>query len=146
MILLAAVAAAASRPVPPSHLGEIRMHLFHSATGELGPDISPPHAFAGWNTVIGEGDSGGAADDMVVVAEVIADGEQFIERPLRIVARDRRGHVLGQRSFGAVSTSHQGRAYLPLWLNDVTCAGDVRVTVRYGAETRSETLQLHCGE
>ena len=146
MILLAALAAAVPHPVPPSHLGEIRMHLFYSGTGQLSPDVSPPRNFAGWNTIIGEGDSAGPADDMVVVAEVIAEGEQFIERPLRIVARGPRGRVLGQRSFGAVSTSHQGRAYLPLWLNDVTCAGDVRVTVSYGAETRSETLQLHCGE
>ena len=46
----------------------------------------------------------------------------------------------------ALAAAPHGHAGLPLWLNDVTCAGDVRVTVSYGAETRSEMPQLHCGE
>ena len=146
MIFAALAAAAAPNPVPVAHLGEIRMHLFHTGTGQLSPDISPPRAFAGWNTVIGEGDSGGRADDMVVVAELITNGEQFVEPPVRIVVRGARGRILGQRSFASTLTSYAGRAYLPLWLTDVTCAGDIRVTVTFRGETRSETLQLNCGE
>jgi hypothetical protein len=42
--------------------------------------------------------------------------------------------------------SEQGRAWLPLWLNDVTCEGDIQVTVTYGTQTRTETIPLHCGE
>jgi len=38
------------------------------------------------------------------------------------------------------------RANLPLWLNDATCAGDIQVTVTYGAQRRTETIALHCGE
>ena len=145
-LALALAAAAAPQPVPIAHLGEIRMHLFHTGTGRLSPDVSPPRAFAGWNTVIGEGDSGGRADDLVVVAELVTNGEQFIAPTLRIVARGPRGRIIGQRSFASILTSHEGRAYLPLWLNDVTCVGDLRVTVSFGRETRSETLQLNCGE
>jgi hypothetical protein len=146
-MILAALALAAQAPHRPNaHLGEIRMHLFYLGTGQLSADVSPPHAFAGWNTVIGEGDSGGRADDLVVVAELRADGEAFVERPLSIVVRGWRGRVLGQRRVAATLISSAGRAYIPLWLSDVTCAGDVRVTVTYGAETRTETLQLHCGE
>jgi hypothetical protein len=146
-VILAALALAAVPAAPPiAHLGEIRMHLFYTGTGQVSPDISPPYAFAGWNTAIGGGEAAGPADDLVVVAEVRADGEQYVERPLTIVARGPRGRILGQRRFASLLTSDAGRAYLPLWLNDVTCAGDIRVTVTYGAETRTETLQLHCGE
>lgn len=146
-MILAALVLAAQAPTPPAaHLGEIRMHLFYAETGQLSPDISPPNAFAGWNTVIGGGDATGHADDLVVLAEVRTEGEQFVERPLSIVARGARGRVLGQRRFASVLTSAAGRAYQALWLNNVTCAGDVQVTVTYGAETRTETLQLHCGE
>jgi hypothetical protein len=134
LALLAAALAAA-----PSHLGEIRMHLFENATGRLSDDISPPSDFTGWNTTL-------RADDLVVVAEVVTTGEQFISRPLTIVARRRGGRLLGQRSFRAILTSHEGHAFLPLWLSDVTCAGEVEITVTYGREIRRETLSLECGE
>jgi hypothetical protein len=134
---IAATAFAAQAPVA-SELGDIRMHLFYNGTGQLSEDISPPNEFAGWNTTI-------RADDLVIVAEVRTTGEQYIERPLRIVARVGR-RILGQRNFRGILTSDAGRAYLPLWLNDVTCAGDVQVTVTYGTQTRTETLTLHCGE
>ena len=62
------------------------------------------------------------------------------------MARGARGRILGQRSFRGILTSDRGRAYLPLWLNDVTCEGDIQVTVTYGTQTRTETIPLHCGE
>jgi len=137
LIAAAAMAAQAQAPVA-SELGDIRMHLFYNRRGELSEDISPPNQFAGWNTTI-------EADDVLIVAEVRTTGEQFIERPLRIVAR-RAGRILGQRRFGAILTSDAGRAYLPLYLTDVTCGGDVQVTVTYGSQTRSETVTFECGE
>ena len=139
-LIAVAALAAQSRPTAPAELGDIRMHLFWHATGQLSADITQPNDFAGWNTTI-------HADDLVIVAELRTTGEQFFDRPaLRIVARGDHGRILGQRSFRGILTSEAGRAYLPLWINDVTCAGDIQVTVTYGAQTRSETVALHCGE
>lgn len=139
-LIAAAAFAAQSTPTAPAELGDIRMQLFWRATGQLSADITQPNDFAGWNTTI-------HADDLVIVAELRTTGEQFFDRPaLRIVARGEHGRILGQRSFRGILTSAAGRAYLPLWLNDVTCAGDIQVTVTYGAQTRSETVALHCGE
>jgi hypothetical protein len=139
-LIAAAALAAQSRPTAPAELGDIRMHLFWHATGQLSADITQPNDFAGWNTTI-------HADDLVIVAELRTTGEQFFDRPaLRIVARGDHGRILGQRSFRGILTSEAGRAYLPLWINDVTFAGDIQVTVTYGAQTRSETVALHCGE
>ena len=139
-LIAAAALAAQSTPTAPAELGDIRMFLLMHATGQLSEDVSPPSTFGGWNTTI-------HADDLLVTAEIRTTGEQFFDRPtLRIVARGARGRVLGQRSFRGVLTSEQGRAYLPLWLNDVTCEGDIQVTVTYGTQTRSETIPMHCGE
>jgi hypothetical protein len=139
-LIAAAVLAAQSTPTAPAELGDIRMHLFWHASGQLSQDISQPNDIAGWNTTI-------HADDLVIVAEIRTTGEQFFDRPaLRIVARGPNNRILGQRSFRGILTSDQGRAYLPLWLNDVTCAGDIQVTVTYGAQVRTETVALHCGE
>ena len=138
--IAAALLAVQSTPTAPAQLGDIRMFLFWHATGQLSEDVSPPSDFAGWNTTT-------RADDLLITAEVRTSGEQFYDRPeLRIVARGARGRILGQRSFRGILTSDAGRAYLPLWLNDVTCDGDIQVTVTYGAQTRSETVALHCGE
>ncbi|HTU09986.1 MAG TPA: hypothetical protein VMG08_03720 [Allosphingosinicella sp.] len=139
--LIAAAALVAQAPAPAaSELGEVRMHLFSNRTGGLSNDISEPDSgFAGFNTLF-------EADDLVVVAEVRTTGEQFIERPLRIVVRGPRNRILGQRTFRAILTSDAGRAYLPLYLNDITCAGAIQVIVTYGAQTRTERLNLLCGE
>lgn len=147
MIQLAlALIALQAADTPHAELGEVRMHLFYNGTGRLSHDISPPNYFSGWNTIIGEGSAEEPANDLVIVAEVRADGHHYIERPLRIVARSENGRLLGQRRFNAVLTSPAGRAYNALWLNDVGCAGEIRVTVTYGAQSRSETLTLACGE
>ena len=139
-LIAAAALAAQSTPTAPALLGDIRMFLLWHTTGQLSEDVSPPSDFAGWNTTT-------RADDLLITAEVRTTGEQFFDRPaLRIVARGARGRILGQRSFRAILTSDAGRAYLPLWLNDVTCEGDIQVTVTYGTQTRTETLPLNCGE
>ncbi len=139
LILAAALAAQAQAPVA-SELGDVRIHLFSNRTGRLSDDISAPDSqFAGWNTLF-------EADDLVIVAELRTTGEQFIERPLRIVVRGPGNRILGQRRFNTILTSDAGRAYLPLYLNDVTCAGTIQVTVTHGAQTRTESLTLMCGE
>lgn len=139
-LIAAAALSAQSIATAPVELGDIRMYLLWHATGRLSEDVSPPSDFAGWNTTT-------RADDLLITAEVRTAGEQFFDRPaLRIVARGARGRILGQRSFRGILTSDAGRAYLPLWLNDVTCEGDIQVTVTYGAQTRTETIALHCGE
>ncbi|HEV7659443.1 MAG TPA: hypothetical protein VGO55_06310 [Allosphingosinicella sp.] len=138
MIAAAALAAQAPAPVAAT-LGSIRMHLFYRGSGELSENIAPPAQFAGWNTLF-------SADDMVVVAELRTTGQQNIDRPLRIVARGRGNRVLAQRTFRSILTSDEGRAYLPLYLNDVACAGTIQVTVTFGRQSRAETLTLECGE
>ena len=143
---LAALALAGNQPAAAT-LGEIRMHLFYQETGRLSPDISPPASFAGWNVGIGEGDAEEAANDLLVVVEMRADGEQFVEMPLRVVARGGEGNrILGERRWDSVLTSAGGRSYLPLYLRDVGCAGEIRVTATFGSANRSETLSLECGE
>jgi len=143
---LAAIAAAATQgPAPAATLGDIRMHLFYQETGRLSPDISPPTEFVGWNTIIAGGSAEESADDLVVVVEVRAQGEQFIQRPLTVTARAGR-RVLAQRRFNSLRTSDQGRVYLPLWIKDAGCVGLIRVEVTFGRERKSESLNLPCGE
>ncbi len=131
---------------PPVTLGEIRMHLFYAETGRLSRDISPPAAFTGWNTIIGEGDAEEHAGDLAVVVELRTQGEQNIDQPLTIAARNAAGRLLGQRRITGGLSGENGRVYHMLHLADVGCAGAIRVTASFRGQTRSETLNLNCGE
>ena len=136
--LIAAAAFAAQEPPPRAELGEIRAYILSNRTGQLTEDISPPDSGGHWNRVL-EG------DDIVIFAEIRTTGEQYIERPLRIVARAGR-RILGQRTHNGILTTSEGRAWLPLFLLNATCAGDIQVTATFGTQTRTETLQMRCGE
>lgn len=131
---------------PDIALGEIRMHLFYAGTGRLSRDISPPREFSAWNTVIGGGEAEERADDLAIVVELRADGEQNTTTPLVVTAHNGRGRLLGQRRFADAYTGENGRAYQLLYLTNVGCAGEIRVTAVFGRQTRRETLTLNCGE
>ena len=137
--LIAAAAVAAQDPPPASALGDLRAYILSNRTGQYSDDISPPESGGHWNRVL-EG------DDIVLAQEVRTTGEQFIEQPaLRIVARVGR-RILAQRTYRGILTTDGGRAYQFLVVPDSTCAGDIQVTVTYGRQTLTETLQMRCGE
>ena len=136
--LIAAAALAAQNPQPASQLGDLRAYILSNRTGQYSDDISPPESGGHWNRVL-EG------DDIVVMQEIRTSGEQFLERPLRIVARVGR-RILAQRTYRGILTTEAGRAFQHLVVPDSTCAGDIQVTVTYGAQTLTETLQMRCGE
>jgi len=147
MMLIALVAAAAQAAAPPAaELGEIRMHLFYEETGRLSDDVSPPRQFSAWNTAIGGGEAEEPANDLLIVTEIRTEGQQNVTTPLRVVARNERGRVLGDRRFEGTLTSEAGRIHMPLWLRDAGCAGIVTVTATLGRQTKTETLSLNCGE
>ena len=132
------VAMAAQTAQPASQLGELRAYLLSNRTGQFSEDISPPESGGHWNRVL-EG------DDIVVMQEIRTTGEQYLERPLRIVARVGR-RILAQRTYTGILTTDEGRAWQHLVIPDSTCAGDIQVTVTYGTQSLTETLQMRCGE
>ena len=144
LFLLAA--AAAAQPARNVEIAEIRMHLFYRQSGRLSDDISPPRQFTGWNTVIGEGDAEEPAEDLLVVVEMRGGaGEEYIETPLRIVVRGRENRVIAERNFDTLLSSQRGVSHSPVWLQDVPCEGEIRVTASFGDQTSSESVSLDCG-
>lgn len=137
LIAAAALAAQAQAPVA-SELGELKAYLISNQTGQFSEDLSPPASGGHWNRVL-EG------DDIVVMQEIRTSGHQYLDRSLRIVARVGR-RILAQRTYRGILTTDAGRAYQHLVIPDSACAGDIQVTVTYGTQTRTETLQMRCGE
>lgn len=141
--LLTAAASAAMQPVA---LGEIRMHLFYQGTGRLSRDISPPHSFTAANTIIGEGDAEESADDLLVAVELRSEGQRSIDEPLHILVRGASGAILAERRILSTMTSRQGRAWLPLWVPAMGCAGALHVTATFGTQSATESMSFYCNE
>jgi hypothetical protein len=152
--LLSSVVANAAVDNKPSELtiARIEARLFYEETGRLSDELlhrSKP--FSGWNTIIGEGDAEEHADDLLVTVRMEPSGgaaqdQKSVDAPLTLSAYDRRGKLIGQRTYDHLLTSDVGRVSKPLWLPSVGCIGDLRIVAGYNGEQKSAVLTLGCGE
>ncbi|MCB2077110.1 MAG: hypothetical protein KDE55_05350 [Novosphingobium sp.] len=128
-------------------LGNIEARLFYQHTGRLSENIlDREEPFVAWNTVIGEGSAEEPANDLLVLVTVLAGGEVFSDRALLVRIDGPDGKTLAGRRFASILTSGEGRAVMPVWVNDVGCAGDIAIHVRFGKQETVERLSLPCGE
>jgi hypothetical protein len=145
---------AQSGPSESVTLGDIEVRLFYKETGRLSENIlGRKTEFVFHNAVIGEGDAEEAADDILVSVRMSAgkfgtaeDNHKYVDAPVEIIARDGRGKVLGRRIHQGILTSYKGSEHKVLWLNDVTCAGEVTITATYAGKSKSARLVMGCGE
>jgi hypothetical protein len=148
-LALAALAPEGSDPAASVELDRVEAYLFYKGTGRLSDDLlNRVKEFAGWNAIIGEGDAEEPADDLVVAARLTSlDGtEKYVAGPVELSVRNGKGKVIGSRTWKGVLTSKDGAVVLPLWLNDVGCAGELKFTARYNGTTKAAHLALDCGE
>ena len=139
LLLLPAAAEAAE-------IGRIRAHLFYENSGRLSPDIAPPSDFDAFNVIIGEGSAEEPANDLLVAVEVTGAPIETAT-PLRIVVRNDRGRVVAQRSIaGPFLSADQPRVWKAIYLQNVGCAGTLRISATLGRSSRSTSIDLVCGE
>ena len=145
--LLHSGAAAQGQGVPEISLGPIEAKLLYKATGRLSDNLlgESEEAFL-LNAVIGEVAAEEPSDDVVVLVPLQSEGEQFAEEPVDLWAEDAEGNVIARRSFDTVATSGVGDEYKALLLQDVTCAGTIRLHAEFRYYKRSATLNFECGE
>lgn len=141
-----ALAVLAATPSSAAEVGRIRAHLFYENSGRLSADIAPPADFDAFNVIIGEGSAEEPANDLLVAVE-LRGAPTAAAAPLRIVVRDGRGRVLAQRSIaGPFLSAEQPRVWKAVYLQDVGCAGTLRITATLGRSTRTSSVDLVCGE
>jgi hypothetical protein len=146
LILAAAAAPAWADPPQPVAIAHLGAQLLYSNSGALSRDIAPPAKFSGWNTIIGEGDAGGAASDVLVTVTLTSPAGQLnVATPLLVSARSATGKVLAQRKITNILIDN-GKAFEFVLLPDATCAGKVTITATLGQQTRTAALALDCGE
>ena len=142
----------AAAPQPPLKVTAIEARLFYQFSGKLSDDLlkrAPP--FSGWNTVIGEGESGEPADDLLVQIKIEplnradAADELYSGQPITLTATAG-GKVVGKRTFTGTLIPARGAAWKAMYLTDVGCSGDLKIDVVSGKQRRSAKLTFNCGE
>ncbi len=148
LLVLGADSALAAAPAPPdpAKLEKIRVQLLYERTGTLSEDIAPPSKFAIWNAVIGEGSAKEPATDVLVSAVVggVKD-EENSTRPLTITVKDKKGKVLGQRTFSNMLIGEPGLVK-SLLLRDAACAGPITIEVSFNGVHKKTSIDMACGE
>lgn len=145
--LVLSVSATPAIAAGPARLGDLKVMLWYQETGHLSESIAPPRSVNLFNTCIGEGDAREIANDVLFTVEVRTNGEQSLSQPITLTATNSRGAVIARRVVNGVLTSANGRASLPLLVNDVGCGvGTVIFSARLGNQNRTVTLNFGGGE
>ncbi len=138
--------AAAPPAASPEKIDRITAQLYYEYSGTLSENIAAPAEFALWNTIIGEGDAKEPADDVLVTVFLRGKAELVGFAPLKIVAKDAKGKVLGQRNAEPTLADKDGKAAAALMLYDVGCAGKVTITAMMGKSWKTSIIDFACGE
>ena len=127
-------------------LGPISVQLFYETTGVLSDNIAPPAMFTASNTSIGEGDAREPANDLLVTARLTVPGDEANSAtPLTLKATGPGGKVLAARTFASMFFKH-GKIAQALFVPNAVCAGKVRFDAVFGAQRKTVTVDLKCGE
>jgi hypothetical protein len=148
----AAYAVPARPPADPITIGRPRVQLFYEYSGRLSADIAPPARFDLWNVGAGEGSAEEPASDALVTVPLRmkpAAEARFTRLPLTITVTNAAGRRIAARTFPAemlLVPYAGGPIWARLWLNNVQCAGRLRIEARYGAQRTASVLTFACGE
>jgi len=135
-------------------LANMQAMLFYENTGKFSPDVftNPVNL---WNTPIEGASREGASESMLVVVEIIAEGEGWIPRGRRVqfTARyrvaDKSGY--GKPAFFSktmeTNIGSDGKFFAAFWLYDTGCHPvTLRARVVGQKGLQRKTIDLRCGE
>jgi hypothetical protein len=146
----AAFVLAAAAPATTVRLEPIEVRFLYVDSAKWsGNKLNQAGLFTGWNSVIGEGDAGGAMSDALVLVPIKASGNDeeaiFAGAPVTLTATAGK-KLLGKRVSRDLLIPMNGRAYTALYLADIPCAGRIDIKAQYKGQVRSARLNMDCGE
>ncbi|HEX8903660.1 MAG TPA: hypothetical protein VF771_02320 [Longimicrobiaceae bacterium] len=133
---------------PPAYRLSLRAMLFYNDRGTFSPDLIA-HPVSLWNTIIGEGQSGGPSNATMIVAVVSGEGGSYVpERKVALTVTEG-GRTILQRTVETTVLNQQGRGYVAFWVYDTGCE-PLRLSARIVGQTPSTPVTARipfaCGE
>lgn len=120
LFLCAAVSGVFAQTVAPK-ITAVRAQLYYEEQGKFSDDLLTQKDLALWNTIIGEGSSGGASSSTFVSVEVSGRGVPVGAVKVQITATDSKKKILQSKSFDLALYDEKTKFYAPLWLYDTGC-------------------------
>jgi hypothetical protein len=133
---------------PPPFRVSLRAMLFYSDRGTFSPDLIA-HPVELWNTVIGEGNSGGPSNATLVVAVVRGEAGSYVPTRRVELTVTAGGREIFKRAEETSVLNREGRTYVAFWLYGTGCRR-LRLSARILGQTPSTpvtaTIPFACGE
>jgi hypothetical protein len=128
----------------------IRAQLFYDASGTFSPDVLSQKDVALWNTIIGEGSSGGASTSTFVTVEVGGRNLTVGATKVEITATGNKSRLIQKRVIDVDIYDERTKFFAPFWLYDTGCE-PIKISARLigvGAPRTvvTRTIPFACGE
>lgn len=152
--LLCFLSTVASAQAAAFKISGIKAMLYYEQTGTFSKDILADPDISLWNTIIGEGSSGGASSATLVMVEVTGKAGAYetakkVEMTAAFAGTGRTAHPPVKRTSEIGILSDKGKFYVPLWLYDTGCSHvtiTARITGQRQASSMQKTIKFDCGE
>jgi hypothetical protein len=155
LFLTSVILAGASTPLlaqsaPPYRITDVRAHLFYSGEGTLSGNLIGSKGIGSlWNTIIGEGGSGGASSATLIIVEISGKPGSYGGRSsVELAVRGSTKEVF-RRTQQLDVLSDKGKAYVGFWLYGTGC-DPLRISARLVGSSKSNAstieIPFHCGE
>ncbi len=99
----------------------IRAQLFYDAKGTFSDDILAQKDLALWNTIIGEGSSGGASTSTFVIVEISGRHLPVGATTVEITATGKKNRLIQRKVMAVDIYDERTKFFAPLWLYDTGC-------------------------
>ena len=99
----------------------IRARLFYDAKGSFSDDLLTQKDLALWNTIIGEGSSGGASTSTFVTVEISGQNLPVGTTKVEITATGNKGRLIQKKVISVDIYDERTKFFAPLWLYDTGC-------------------------
>lgn len=146
---LGAAAAHAPSAAAEYRITAVRAMLFNADSGTLTRDVLAEPRPALWNTVIGEGESGGPSTSVLVTVEVAGEEGSWEEgRGVELVARTDEHEIL-RHALELNVMNDAGRTFVGFWLDGTGCDAirlQARITGQRNPSARTAEIPFECGE
>lgn len=150
MFCAAVLSASAALAAEAPKIAAIQAQLYYEGSAKFSDDLLARKELSLWNTIIGEGDSGGASNFTLVTVEVRGKDVPVGAVKVQLTARGDKRKILAQRTVTVSIYDDNTTFFAPLWLYDTGCEA-VEVSARLigkGApkDVVKKTIPFACGE
>lgn len=131
----------------PSKIKSVTAKLYYSDSGTFSQNILDKPDLALWNTIIGEGQSGGPSEATLIEVEVDGDsGGNVIHKERLTISVQEEGKPPIRRHTGPLYFDRNGKHFEAMWLYDSGC---LPVTITAQVESQPvarKKIDFQCGE